>query len=85
MTDHSFYKRVPVVRLCSVLQLIPQFSAESDESSGVPIQLPVRAGLAVLQVRQRFTFYTVLSLLRILYLYNQDKSHDCDCCTNRRV
>ncbi|XP_037536127.1 protein transport protein Sec24C [Nematolebias whitei] len=35
--------------LSSVLQLIPQFSAESDESSGVSIQLPVRAGLAVLQ------------------------------------
>ncbi|XP_017283266.1 protein transport protein Sec24C isoform X2 [Kryptolebias marmoratus] len=33
----------------SVLQLIPQFSAESDDSGGVPIQLPVRAGLAVLQ------------------------------------
>ncbi|XP_013866628.1 protein transport protein Sec24C isoform X2 [Austrofundulus limnaeus] len=32
----------------SVLQLIPQFTADCD-SSGVSIQLPVRAGLAVLQ------------------------------------
>ncbi|XP_022608523.1 protein transport protein Sec24C-like isoform X1 [Seriola dumerili] len=33
----------------SVLQLIPQFSAECDDSSGVPVELPVKAGLAVLQ------------------------------------
>ncbi|XP_029296457.1 protein transport protein Sec24C [Cottoperca gobio] len=34
----------------SVLQLIPQFSAvDCDDSSGVPIELPVKAGLAVLQ------------------------------------
>ncbi|XP_040011714.1 protein transport protein Sec24C isoform X2 [Xiphias gladius] len=33
----------------SVLQLVPQFSAECDDSSGVPVELPVRAGLAVLQ------------------------------------
>lgn len=34
----------------SVLQLVPQFSPECDGSSGVPIELPVKAGLAVLQV-----------------------------------
>ncbi|XP_040897876.1 protein transport protein Sec24C isoform X2 [Toxotes jaculatrix] len=33
----------------SVLQLIPQFSAECDDSSGLPMELPVKAGLAVLQ------------------------------------
>ncbi|XP_035020897.1 protein transport protein Sec24C [Hippoglossus stenolepis] len=33
----------------SVLELIPQFSAECDDSSGVPMELPVRAGLAILQ------------------------------------
>nr|XP_019965819.1 PREDICTED: protein transport protein Sec24C-like isoform X2 [Paralichthys olivaceus] len=33
----------------SVLQLIPQFSAECDDSSGVPMELPVKAGLAILQ------------------------------------
>ncbi|MED6248142.1 hypothetical protein ATANTOWER_027532 [Ataeniobius toweri] len=33
----------------SVLQLIPQFSAECGDSSGPPIELPVKAGLAVLQ------------------------------------
>ncbi|XP_069543883.1 protein transport protein Sec24C isoform X1 [Brachyistius frenatus] len=33
----------------SVLQLLPQFSAECDVSSGVPMELPVKAGLAVLQ------------------------------------
>ncbi|GLD54386.1 protein transport protein Sec24C-like protein, partial [Lates japonicus] len=33
----------------SVLQLIPQFTAECDDSSGVPVELPVKAGLAVLQ------------------------------------
>lgn len=33
----------------SVLQLIPQFSLECDDSSGVPMELPVKAGLAVLQ------------------------------------
>ncbi|XP_037634640.1 protein transport protein Sec24C isoform X3 [Sebastes umbrosus] len=33
----------------SVLQLIPQFSPECDDSSGVPMELPVKAGLAILQ------------------------------------
>ncbi|KAM4745708.1 protein transport protein Sec24C isoform 2-T2 [Anableps anableps] len=33
----------------SVLQLIPQFGAECCDSSGLPIELPVKAGLAVLQ------------------------------------
>ncbi|XP_049434438.1 protein transport protein Sec24C [Epinephelus fuscoguttatus] len=33
----------------SVLQLIPQFSPECDDCSGVPMELPVKAGLAVLQ------------------------------------
>ncbi|XP_038560323.1 protein transport protein Sec24C-like [Micropterus salmoides] len=33
----------------SVLQLIPQFSSECDDSGGVPMELPVKAGLAVLQ------------------------------------
>ncbi|XP_023198916.1 protein transport protein Sec24C-like isoform X3 [Xiphophorus maculatus] len=33
----------------SVLQLIPQFGAECSDSSGLPIELPVKAGLAVLQ------------------------------------
>ncbi|XP_029365902.1 protein transport protein Sec24C [Echeneis naucrates] len=33
----------------SVLQLIPQFSAECDDLSGVPVELPIKAGLAVLQ------------------------------------
>ncbi|KAF1389544.1 hypothetical protein PFLUV_G00074500 [Perca fluviatilis] len=33
----------------SVLQLIPQFSSECDDSSGVPMELPVKTGLAVLQ------------------------------------
>ncbi|XP_043967509.1 protein transport protein Sec24C [Gambusia affinis] len=32
----------------SVLQLIPQFGAECSDSSGLPIELPVKAGLAVL-------------------------------------
>ncbi|KAM9744591.1 LOW QUALITY PROTEIN: protein transport protein Sec24C [Menidia menidia] len=35
--------------LSSVLQLIPQFSVDADDSSGVPVDLPVKAGLAVLQ------------------------------------
>ncbi|XP_034397666.1 protein transport protein Sec24C [Cyclopterus lumpus] len=35
--------------LDSVLQLIPQLSPECDESSGVPMEMPVKAGLAVLQ------------------------------------
>ncbi|XP_029017006.1 protein transport protein Sec24C isoform X2 [Betta splendens] len=33
----------------SVLQLIPQFSPESDDPTGVSMDLPVKAGLAVLQ------------------------------------
>uniref|UniRef100_A0A8D0AF46 Si:dkey-13n15.2 n=2 Tax=Sander lucioperca TaxID=283035 RepID=A0A8D0AF46_SANLU len=33
----------------SVLQLIPQFSSECEDSSGVPMELPVKTGLAVLQ------------------------------------
>ncbi|KAI3372561.1 hypothetical protein L3Q82_023040, partial [Scortum barcoo] len=33
----------------SVLQLIPQFSPECDGASGVPMEVPVKAGLAVLQ------------------------------------
>ncbi|XP_046871762.1 protein transport protein Sec24C isoform X2 [Hypomesus transpacificus] len=33
----------------SVLQLIPQFSAECNDSSGAPMELPVKAGLAILQ------------------------------------
>uniref|UniRef100_A0A3P8SWK9 Uncharacterized protein n=1 Tax=Amphiprion percula TaxID=161767 RepID=A0A3P8SWK9_AMPPE len=33
----------------SVLQLIPQLSAECGDSSGVPMELPIKAGLAVLQ------------------------------------
>ncbi|XP_032435491.1 protein transport protein Sec24C isoform X2 [Xiphophorus hellerii] len=33
----------------SVLQLIPQFGAECSDSSGLSIELPVKAGLAVLQ------------------------------------
>ncbi|XP_034548618.1 protein transport protein Sec24C isoform X2 [Notolabrus celidotus] len=33
----------------SVLQLIPQFGPESDASDGVPMELPVKAGLSVLQ------------------------------------
>lgn len=33
-----------------MLQLIPQFSPECDDSSGVPMEVPVKAGLAVLQV-----------------------------------
>ncbi|XP_059193260.1 protein transport protein Sec24C [Centropristis striata] len=33
----------------SVLQLIPQFSPESGDPGGVPMELPVKAGLAVLQ------------------------------------
>ncbi|XP_074526410.1 protein transport protein Sec24C isoform X2 [Halichoeres trimaculatus] len=33
----------------SVLQLIPQFGAECGSSDGVPMELPVKAGLAVLQ------------------------------------
>ncbi|XP_030000165.1 protein transport protein Sec24C isoform X2 [Sphaeramia orbicularis] len=33
----------------SVLQLIPQFSPEFDDSSGVPTELPVKAALAILQ------------------------------------
>ncbi|XP_015257475.1 PREDICTED: protein transport protein Sec24D-like, partial [Cyprinodon variegatus] len=35
--------------LDSVLQLIPQFSADCSDSTGLPIELPVKAGLAVLQ------------------------------------
>lgn len=38
--------------MCSVLQLIPQFSSECDDSGGVPMELPVKAGLAVLQVSE---------------------------------
>lgn len=34
----------------SVLQHIPQFSSEGDNSNGVPTELPVKAGLSVLQV-----------------------------------
>ncbi|XP_078141465.1 protein transport protein Sec24C isoform X2 [Centroberyx gerrardi] len=33
----------------SVLQLIPLFSPECDDSSGVPLDLPVKAALAILQ------------------------------------
>ncbi|XP_061586196.1 uncharacterized protein si:dkey-13n15.2 [Cololabis saira] len=33
----------------SVLRLLPQFDAEFEDSRGVPIELPVKAGLAVLQ------------------------------------
>ncbi|KAM7391158.1 hypothetical protein PAMP_021869 [Pampus punctatissimus] len=33
----------------SVLQLIPRFSPQCGDSSGVPMELPVKAGLAVLQ------------------------------------
>ncbi|XP_068166997.1 protein transport protein Sec24C [Antennarius striatus] len=33
----------------SVLQLIPHFSSECNNSSGVPTELPVKAGLAILQ------------------------------------
>ncbi|CAL8248465.1 unnamed protein product [Merluccius merluccius] len=33
----------------SVLQLIPLFTAEGEDPHGVPIELPIRAGLAVLQ------------------------------------
>lgn len=33
----------------SVLQLIPRFSPECDDSSGVPMELPVRAALTILQ------------------------------------
>ncbi|XP_042344949.1 protein transport protein Sec24C [Plectropomus leopardus] len=33
----------------SVLQLIPQFSPERDDSNGIPMELPVKAGLAILQ------------------------------------
>ncbi|CAN9512969.1 unnamed protein product [Ophioblennius macclurei] len=33
----------------SVLQLLPQLCADSDDSSGVPMELPVKAGLALLQ------------------------------------
>lgn len=33
----------------SVLQLIPQFSPECDDPGGVPMELPVKTGLAVLQ------------------------------------
>uniref|UniRef100_UPI0037E6FB3E protein transport protein Sec24C n=1 Tax=Semicossyphus pulcher TaxID=241346 RepID=UPI0037E6FB3E len=33
----------------SVLQLIPEFGPECDDSGGVPMELPVKAGLAVLQ------------------------------------
>ncbi|KAF0034268.1 hypothetical protein F2P81_014334 [Scophthalmus maximus] len=33
----------------SVLRLIPQFSAECDDSGGVPAELPVKAALAILQ------------------------------------
>lgn len=33
----------------SVLQLIPQFNTEGADSGGVPMELPVKAGLAVLQ------------------------------------
>lgn len=33
----------------SVLQLIPQFGPEYNDSSGVPIELPVKAALAILQ------------------------------------
>ncbi|XP_054628944.1 protein transport protein Sec24C [Dunckerocampus dactyliophorus] len=35
--------------IVSVLQLIPQFGPEGDDSAGVPVDLPVKAGLAVLQ------------------------------------
>lgn len=38
------------VIILSVLQLIPQFSPDCSDSSGVPVELPVKAGLAVFQV-----------------------------------
>lgn len=45
--------------MCSVLQLIPQFSAECDDSSGVPVELPIKAGLAVLQVSHHCSDFDV--------------------------
>ncbi|XP_077416715.1 protein transport protein Sec24C isoform X2 [Vanacampus margaritifer] len=36
--------------ITSVLQHIPQMSPEGDESAGVPVDLPVKAGLAVLKM-----------------------------------
>lgn len=45
-SDHD----LSVVCVCSVLQLIPQFSPECEDSAVVPMELPVKAGLAVLQV-----------------------------------
>jgi len=41
------------VCVCSVLRLIPQLSPERGEASGVAMELPVKAGLAVLQVGDR--------------------------------
>lgn len=38
--------------LCSVLQFIPQFSPDCEDCGGVPVELPVKAGLAILQVSQ---------------------------------
>lgn len=34
----------------SVLQLLPQFSPDCEECNGLPVELPVKAGLAILQV-----------------------------------
>ena len=45
----------------SVLELIPQFSAECGDSSGVPMELPVKAGLAILQVGHRRTNFNQVS------------------------
>lgn len=36
--------------LCSILQFIPQFSPDCEDCGGVPVELPVKAGLAILQV-----------------------------------
>lgn len=34
----------------SVLQLLPQFSPDCEDCNGLPVELPVKAGLAILQV-----------------------------------
>lgn len=48
-------QELSVVCVCSVLQHIPQYSPECDGSSGVTMELPAKAGLAVLKVSHHCT------------------------------
>ena len=53
--------------VCSVLQHIPQYSPECDDSSGVTMELPVKAGLAVLKVSHHCTDLNVFFIYLFIY------------------